>query len=412
MKVKIDYINDLGLGVAHTATDKIFVPYTLTGEEVIISKSDVRGKYLLAALTSIEKPSQARATPPCEYYGKCGGCQLQHMNDKSYENFKTNLLKAALKKLNQNEDVLTKIIFSNYGDRRRTTFRTYKKNNELIFGYSAFKSNSLISVSKCLLLDDKINKLIPLLKEIVLKLDEVILSYHTPLNISITQYYNGSEILFYTNLFPLNNKIKKTLESLANIAIKVVWQFKDITTVIKETTTPKITFNEIEARVPPGTFLQATQKTQDEIIKYILSKIVSNQKVLDLFAGAGTYSIPISKQTIVHAVEGNAKLLTELAKWPNITAVSRDLYNKPLKTSAINEFDIVIINPPRNGATPQILNIAKSILTSAILVYCDLVSFIRDSKIMLANGWQIKEVMGLDQFYQSYHIEIVAYFKK
>lgn len=98
MKVKIQYINDFGLGVFQHGAHRAFVPYTLTGEEVTVSNIKKQGGGFFAKLVTINKKSKLRQSPPCPYYTRCGGCGLQHMDDTTYKDFKTNLVKGSVEK--------------------------------------------------------------------------------------------------------------------------------------------------------------------------------------------------------------------------------------------------------------------------------------------------------------------------
>jgi 23S rRNA (uracil1939-C5)-methyltransferase len=168
MKLHIDYVNEFGLGVARDPKgQRIFVPYTLPEENVTILSIKNQGKFLLAALGSIDKSSLVRQTPPCPYYGYCGGCSLQHMNYEFYKDFKKNIVKKALDKLGYEYSALvSREFFVDYGQRRRTVFRAYIKNRALIFGYFAPRTNEIVEIADCLLLKPQINAAIDIIKNV------------------------------------------------------------------------------------------------------------------------------------------------------------------------------------------------------------------------------------------------------
>ena len=82
-------------------------------------------------------------------------------------------------------------------------------------------------------------------------------------------------------------------------------------------------------------------------------------------------------------------------------------------SSLFNNYTQIVINPPRNGATPQIKQISKALsVKKVILVSCSLNNFIRDAKILLEAKFEITDIYPIDQFLYSPHVELIAIFKK
>lgn len=411
MKAKIQYINDFGLGVFEYGERKAFVPYVLAGEEVTVSNPEKQGGGFFAKLITVDRQSDLRQAPPCPYYERCGGCNLQHMNDASYKGFKIGLVKKVLKDLGQNDDVLASSFFTTYYKRRRTVFRAYRDKDKLVFGYFVAKSNELLEIDTCLLLDKEINLLISNLKALLGNFSERILSKTKPLEIHITSCQNGIDLVFKSP-YVIKSREVAIIPRLSSSVIRVSWCCHDKLTVLREVSIPLLDLKGKSIPLPQLSFLQVSEDSQNAIIEFILSKSHGKKRILDLFAGIGTYSIPLAKNHSIYAVEGSADSLSPLKEFSNIQGECRDLYKKPVDKIFIDGFDMVVINPPRNGATPQIKEIAKSQIKEAILVYCDLKSFKRDSKIMLSAGWQLSDLSAIDQFYQSHHMEVVAHFKR
>ena len=96
-----------------------------------------------------------------------------------------------------------------------------------------------------------------------------------------------------------------------------------------------------------------------------------------------------------------------------IEAIKQDLYQQPISVDIINNYTQVLINPPRNGATPQIKQIARSHnVNNVILVSCSVESFMRDAKILLYADFVLSDVYLIDQFLYTKHLEIIGVFKK
>jgi len=110
------------------------------------------------------------------------------------------------------------------------------------------------------------------------------------------------------------------------------------------------------ARVAPpaGAFLQATREGEKALVSAVLDTVSGAKKVVDLFAGSGTFALSIAKSAEVHAVEGGEEMLECLDKgWRHakglkaVTTENRDLFRRPLEPDELNRFDLAVLDPPR-----------------------------------------------------------------
>ena len=143
-------------------------------------------------------------------------------------------------------------------------------------------------------------------------------------------------------------------------------------------------------------------------------------RVADIYAGFGAYSFAVSHLVKkITAFEGDEKMVDLINKNAaannlanKISAECHDLFLNPIRAKELKNFDLVIINPPRNGAAPQVLEISKSVVKNLIYVSCNPQSFAHDAKILIDAGFQIKNLTALDQFYSTKHLELIAIFQK
>ena len=330
------------------------------------------------------------------------------MKETRYKTFKRNRIKQTLDKLGY--DGHSDMFFSAYNERRRTTFKIRIINNEIRLGYFAFKTHNIVDIEQCMLLNPAINDFISYLKKVVGYFRSSLLNNTIPLEVAITSCNNGLDVLFKSPI-PISQQERQAILRLPKDVIRISWQCQnDDISVLKVITPPQITIDTQDIPFSPGSFLQVSNASQKAIIQFIKQHTNNKTKILDLFTGIGTYSIPLSKHSQIHAIENNREGLAYLAEVKNITIECRDLFRNPVKKKFIENFEFVIINPPRSGAQKQVKQLAKSKIKELILVYCDLKSFQRDSKILIKNNWYIKDIKAIDQFYQSYHMEILAYF--
>jgi 23S rRNA (uracil1939-C5)-methyltransferase len=165
---------------------------------------------------------------------------------------------------------------------------------------------------------------------------------------------------------------------------------------------------------PPGGFLQATPEGEAALVAAIRDMTRGAGRVLDLFAGCGTFSLPLAETAEVHAVEGLAAPLQALdaaaRRTPGlrrITTETRDLSRRPLLPDEL-AYDAIVIDPPRAGAEAQAGQIALSGVEKLAWVSCDPVTFARDARVLADAGYDIARLFVIDQFRWSPHVETVA----
>src|SRR5690606_32235630 len=119
------------------------------------------------------------------------------------------------------------------------------------------------------------------------------------------------------------------------------------------------------------------------------------RRIVDLFAGCGTFSLPLAARAEVHAVEGDEAMIAALDKgWrmakglKPVTTEVRDLDRQPLLPDELDRFDAVVIDPPRAGAEAQIAEIARSQVRLVAAVSCNPVSFARDARALTEAGFR------------------------
>jgi len=166
---------------------------------------------------------------------------------------------------------------------------------------------------------------------------------------------------------------------------------------------------------PPGGFLQACRQSETAMLGLVKEAIGGAERIVDLFAGAGTFTLPLAATSSVHAVEGEENGIRALGRAARktsglkpVTTEVRDLFRNPLDWKDLRRFDAAVIDPPRAGAEAQTRELATSSLRRVAMVSCSATTFARDLKILTAAGWRVNRITPVDQFLWSPHIEIVA----
>ena len=410
MQVEIKDINFNGDGYGFDNGKKIIIPKTAVGDIVEYSIKKTTKDCIYGKIEKIITPSNDRISCLCcPIYDKCGGCNLLHLTDNSYENFKKRIIENSLKRSGYN--LKYDLISTGFYSRRRVVFKV--ENNKL--GFFEKNSNNLVEVKSCPLIEKEINDLIPVLETIIKKI------YIK--EIAITKYDNGFGICFELKKAPTlkeNDLLKEFVLSNENIILVSYKIEKEEPYLFFQKFAPIVDFGDgIIAELETEIFLQATKIGQEAITKIVVNHLKNCKKVLDLYCGIGTYTFPLSKYTIVHSIEGSQRMIDILNKnignnnlFSKITAECKNLVSAPLLKDELNEYDGIVINPPRNGALAQCKQIAKSGVKKIVMVSCNPQTFSVDAEELKNAGYKMLSITGIDQFFKTQHLEVVATFEK
>ena len=166
-------------------------------------------------------------------------------------------------------------------------------------------------------------------------------------------------------------------------------------------------------------FCKPTKQGEAALLARVLALTGGTKNIADLFAGLGTFSLPLARRAKVHAVEQDQAALVALTDAARkakglkpVTTEKRDLFKTPLTPLELNRFDAVVLDPPRVGAQTQVRALAASKVGRIAYVSCDAASFARDAAILANAGFRPGVVTPVDQFLYSDHIELVGSFTR
>jgi len=178
-------------------------------------------------------------------------------------------------------------------------------------------------------------------------------------------------------------------------------------------------FGDASVLIPPGAFLQATANAERSMADLVCQHLGRARRVADLFAGSGSFTLRLARNSEVRAVESDAPSLAALDRGfrftpglKRVTTERRDLFRRPLTFKELNSFDGLVFDPPRAGAEDQSKQIARSDVPFVAAVSCNPATLARDLSILIAGGYQLKSVTPIDQFLWSPHVEAVALLEK
>ena len=404
MKLVIERLGHLGDAIAQGPDGPIYVQQMLPGEEV---EGTLTGDRLTD--TRIITPSASRVKPPCAHARTCGGCLMQHASDDFVADWKLNVVRSAL--AGQGIDAaLRPIQTSPPRSRRRATIAGRRTKSGALLGFHGRASDVLVAVPNCQLLHPEIMAAFPALEALVITGG----SRAGELTLTITRSLAGPNIAV-TGGKPVDSTLRLELARVAEAhgIARLTWDNE----VVALRIAPMQRFGNALVAPPPGAFLQATLQGEAHLLAAVREGVGDARKIVDLFAGAGTFALPLADQAEVWALEGDAKMVASLDKgWrqaegvKRVTAAVRDLFRRPVEPDELAGFDAVIIDPPRAGAEAQFEALARSSVPVIAAVSCNPVTFARDAKLLLGAGYTLDWVQTVDQFRWSAHVELAAKF--
>jgi 23S rRNA (uracil1939-C5)-methyltransferase len=405
--VTIARLGHLGDGVAQGPDGPIYASQVLPGELI---DGDLTGDRMTNI--RIVTPSVDRVRPPCAHARTCGGCLMQHASDGFVADWKLGIVKGAL--AGQGLDApFHSIITSPPQSRRRATLTARRTKSGALIGFHARASDLLVDVPQCQLLHPDLIATFPALTALV----KTAGSRTTEVSLMVTRSPSGPDVVV-TGGKPLDMTLRLDLARLAETygLARLTWEGE----VIALRTAPVQRFGRAIVTPPPGAFLQATAEGERALLRAVALALGGGvARIADLFAGVGTFALPLAERAEVHAVEGDIAMAAALEKgWrmaeglKRLTVETRDLFRRPLDETELGRFDAVVIDPPRAGAEAQTATLAASTVPLIAAVSCNPVTFARDARVLVAGGYTLDWVQVVDQFRWSSHVELVARFSK
>ena len=415
----IDKLDKSGVGISLMQNENVcIVPYTLPGERV---KAKIINKFkskVYCYNLEVLKNSSERSKNTCEHFTKCGGCLLQHWKYENYKQWKFNLIRQPLLKLTSDIKTLDMISAENYS-RRRTKFILKQENNSCKLGFKKYKSETLVNINNCIIMDSEIMGFMTELKNAFSKsfLTNEILVFH------VNKLDYGLDILIQTNKSLRINNLINIFKNFKSKIISIYYQQNNQNPdLILFYNKNKLSFGKdnVYGLIPPAGFFQATKIAENELIKNILNEIQKkNEYVLDLYSGSGTFTLPLLKKGHkVYSIDNNNNSIQSLLKsskeqnlFNNFKYNISNLTKEKIETHFFQNFDMVILDPPRAGAITQVTSLGKSKVKKIIYISCNIQTFLRDSQILLLHGYKIKYILPIDQFLYTSHLEIFSVFE-
>ena len=418
-ELTIEEIGGLGDGIGRLDDGRmVFVPLTVAGDLVLARARGEKSGLVQAEVVELLEAGEDRVEPPCAHFGLCGGCQLQQLNENSYLAFKKQRVLEAIWKAGFDENCFVGLQSLPPSSRRRISLAAEKQKREVRLGFRGKSSHELVDIRGCAVMHPKLQSALVTLKDLA----ALFLNDQKQIGLAVNLVDNGLDILVESHAEPgLDQRLDTADLARAHDWARVCWQGKqkqfEPLIMLRQ---PIVTFSGHKIPVPPRAFLQPSLDGEECLSKAVAAALSGTYKsIADFFSGCGTFTFPLAEKAKVTAFESNAEALKaqqvaidQAQISGRIVPVQRDLDRNPLTVKELNKFDAVVLDPPRKGAKPVVENLAQSSIKEIVYVSCNPGSWARDASILKAGGYGLQNLVAVDQFTWTAHLELVSLFKK
>lgn len=439
----------------------VFVDKTYPGDVIIGTVSKIKKSYAEAKLKNIILPSGLRTKANCKHFGICGGCKSQDLKYDSQAQFKEEQVKDIFERLGgiKNFELLpivksektffyrNKLEFS-FANKRWLTeeevssMQEIQDRNFALGFHIPGLYDKVLNIEECWLQSDESNKILNFTRNHFKNINATIYSTETHegflRNLIVKQSQHTKDLMVNLVVYEENEKI------FCDYAEKLLEEIPSITTIVFNISKKKssvstgdyeIVFKgsgfiidkigDCKFRISSNSFFQ-TNTLQAEKLYNVAKEFASlrgNEVVYDLYSGAGTIPIYISKfvkeiygfesvESAILDAHVNIELNNINNFYPNLADLNKS-FLPLIKEKNIPQPDLIITDPPRSGMHPKTINDIL-ILSPKKIVYisCNPTTQARDIKLLIENGYNLRKIRPVDMFPHTYHIENVALLEK
>lgn len=403
--VEIEGLAYGGYGYGRLSNGKVvFVPLSAPKDRLMVKIVDEKNQYAFGEIVEIIEESPYRIDPDCEVFGRCGGCQFLCVDYKTQVEEKIRIVKRELVR-NLKEDVEFEGVITGPEVRYRRRAKLFVENR--IIGFRMARSEKLVPVGRCRILTENLEKALLVLysyRSVLKKGKEIFLGESNRKDWVIVGIRAVDKIREIHDIF---HKLEEELK--VKVGLRILYPGK-YSTLGKGYLRDVIMDSEV--RYDYFSFFQSNLYLTEDLVRIVFDLVDDGNKILELFAGSGTFTIPLSKKAksiVAVEIDKKAVKMLESIKGDNVEVINRDV-EEFMESIDYGEFDVVIVDPPRVGLTGKVIEGIKSIAPDRIIyVSCNPSTLSRDIAKL---GYRVKKIWLIDMFPQTYHIELVTLLEK
>ncbi len=422
----VEKIIEGGIGLARDGERVVFLPLAAAGERVRYEALRERGRRVEGRVLAVIEPSPARVPPPCPVYGECGGCQLQHLGVPAQTETKRLVALETLARLGRMEPPgLTAIVPSPqpFGYRHRATFHLDWSGERPVAGFHRFRSHQTVDIASCPLLSDALNRAYRDVRGALLPS----LRARRPGRVEIAHGEDGRyEVSFGGGTAPRAAEADALVGAARALpSLRALW-WEPATgaAAALHDAGPPLAYSVPDAAGDERTisfdlhvFTQANLAANRLLVEALIDATAAEPptRLLDLHAGCGNLSLPIlARAREAHLVDTDARALAHAERSagdlrPRVSLTLGRAEEVAARLAAAGaRFDLVLLDPPRQGAAGVVRPLASLAPSRVLYVSCNVPTLARDLALFAREGFRLAALRFFDFYPQTSHVEALA----
>ena len=387
----------------------------------------------------MSKDSNKNVKPPCPYYGKCGGCQLQNLSNKDQNLYKQKEAEKLLGKYGRVENILVMDDPYNYRNKIQYSFG-YDKKGKIISGMYESNTHKIIDIDKCLIQDPIADEIIKTIKSIMKKYKMEPYNEDTRQgflrHVLIKTGHKTGEVMVVVvtanHMFHGKKNFVKILRKKHPQISTVIQNInsKNTSMILGDRESNMYGKGYIEDilcglrfRISSKSFYQINPSQTETLYNKAIEMagFKGNERIIDAYCGIGTISLIVAnKVKEVIGVELNGDAIQDAIRNSKINNINNVKFYKAdagefmVGLASKNEkIDAVIMDPPRAGSDEAFLHSMCQLNPEKIVyISCNMETQARDLEYLVKNGYKVKGIQPVDMFPQTGHVETVCLMSK
>ena len=423
LTVHVEDLTHDGLGVADIEGQRAFVPGALPGETVVVGRRKRRRRFLEAELLEVIERSADRVEPHCEYFGRCGGCALQHLGYERQVAFKRKVVADALSSIAKLEPMewLAPITGPQWGYRRRARLgvKYVAGKGGVLVGFRERAAPYITVMDHCPVLAESIGGALGDLAETIAATS--IRDRIPQAEVSIGD--SRGAIVFRVLSAPTASDLELLGAFGARVGLDVYLQPSGPDSVHPLSERRELSYTldafGVTLEFQPNDFVQINRAVNIAMVSAAIqaAELQKSDRVLDLYCGLGNFTLPIAGQCqTVLGVEGDAALISRAVR----NARRNGIENADFLTADLEQtdwpffgesWDVVFLDPARAGAQAAAAAMGRMAPRRIVYVSCHPGTLARDAAVLTGtHGYRLSSIRVLDMFPNTHHVEAIAVF--
>lgn len=425
-RVNIQSLAHGGDGVARLDDGRtLFVPGTCPGDDVTIEVTASHDRWARGVMRTLHVPSPDRVEPECPYFGACGGCQWQHISYERQIEAKRDTLVESLRRIGRVAAPGVEPVAPSsaaYGYRNKIELSAGTGSRGPVFGFMRAGSADILPIDSCHLLPGRARRspkaLAGALRFVAsrgaLDIQRAALRVSSAGEVSVDLWTGPGP-------FPRAAVARVVAEStgaatVTRIIFRGALERRDVSQVevLMGRGAWSETLDDDCYLVSAPSFFQVNTLGAMELRARALELLAINgtMRVADLYAGAGTFTLPLARAAgDVVAVEGSRYALSDLRRNLEHAGLSADIVPGDAAHALpdLGHLDAALIDPPRSGLADSAMRaLVDARIERIVYVSCDPATLARDVNRLISAGYEAKRFVPVDLFPQTYHLETIA----